>query len=65
MVSFANLYSSIGTKLTSKRSPRPLLKMTIQECKNHKDMKNKFQRFGRAVGSFQERGDVWILNAEW
>ena len=63
MVCFASLCSSIGTTLISKRPPGPLLKTsTILECKNHKDVKKKLQRFGRAVtGSFQERGDVWVM----
>ena len=25
-------------------------------------MKNKHQPFGRAVGSFQESGDVWVMD---
>ena len=37
------------------------VKLIILECKTHKDVKNKLQLFGRAVGSFQERGDVWVM----
>ena len=39
----------------------PPQKLTILECKNHKDVKKKLQLFGRSVGSFQERGDVWVM----
>ena len=39
----------------------PPQKLTILEFKNHKDVKEKLQLFGRAVGSCQERGDVWVM----
>ena len=45
-------------------SPRsPPQKLTILECRDHKDVKTKLQHFGRAVWSFQERGDVWVMES--
>ena len=45
-------------------SPRSSPKqLTVLECKNHKDVK-KLQLFGRAMGSFQERGTFGSWNVD-
>ena len=38
--------------------------LTILECKKHKDVKNKLQLFGRAVGAFKKGETFGSWNAD-
>ena len=52
MVCFANTCSSIGTKLTRKRPPPK--KLTILECKNHKDVEKSCNFLVEQWGAFKK-----------
>ena len=58
IVCFANPLFGHRYEADQQASPGSPSKLIILVCKNDKDVKQKLQHFGRAVGCFQERGDV-------